>query len=146
MTATRWWVKMYARWIARVQAVQGQLSLFFQAMSGVGIASGALKYLGAPVWAIAIFVVLLMICMVGYIWLFSEGGVFNQKNRDIQDIGSNYAAPTMAMDDTTIGVAVFVALHNRKPTKEERRMIEEGVKEQWDEYRNGLPEEWFDDD
>lgn len=144
MTAVRWWVKAYARWIARVQAVQGQLNLFFTAMSGVSLASGALKFFGAPTWVIGSFLVFMAGFVVVYTYLYSEGGVWNQQRRDSNDMSTNFAAPTMLMDDVTIGVAAFVALHGRKPSDEEAKMIEEAVGEQWGKYRNGIDIEKYD--
>jgi len=137
-TAERWWVKAFARWMARVQTVQGQLSLLFQGMSGVGIASGALKYLGAPLWMITILFILFVAGVITYIYVYAEHGVHNQKNRDLNDIGNNFAQPINYIDDVLIGVAVFAAQHGREPTDDELATITETVREQWDEYRDGM--------
>lgn len=146
MTAVRWWVRGYARWIARVQAVQGQLNLFFTAMSGTSLASGALKYLGAPTWVIGLFVLLLGVLVVGYTYAYSEGGVWNQQRRDSNDMSANHVAPQVLMDDVLTGISTFAAVHGRMPNEEEREVIESAVADQWGEYRNGINIEEYDAD
>lgn len=144
MTATRWWVKMAARWLARVDGVKGQVQMFSLAVTAFSTFSIMLQGFGmgsvVPYLGVAMVVV-----GVVYTYYFTEGGVWNQMARDRQDLSTNYAGPTMAMDDVTIGVATFVAMQGRKPTPEEREMIQDAVREQWDEYRSGLPPEWFDE-
>jgi len=137
-TAERWWVRRAARWMARVQTVQGQLALLFQGMSGVGIASGALKYLGLPTPVIAGLFSLFVGGVVGYVYVYSEHGVHNQKERDMSDISTNYSQPVNYIDDVIIGAAVFAAREGRKPDAEERQAIEEAVEEQWIKYRDGI--------
>lgn len=144
MTANRWWVKAIARWLARIDGVKNHVQMFSLAITAFSTFSIMLQGFGlghvVPYLGVAAIVL-----GVVYTYLYTEGGVWNQVARDRQDLSTNYAGPTMAMDDVTIGVAAFVAMQGRKPTAEERQMIEEGVKEQWMEYRNGLPAEWFND-
>lgn len=121
MTAQRWWVRVYARWIARVQAVQGQLNLFFTALSGTSLASGALKYFGAPSWLIAAFLVALAGLIVAYVYLYSEGGVWNQKERDQKDLSTNYIGPGKAMD---------MLLQGRQ-----RAVLAQAIDEEWGDGR-----------
>jgi len=84
-----------------------------------------------------------VIGLVTHAYLFSEGGVWNQVARDRSDMSTNYSGPTMKMDDTLIGVAVFAAVNGRKPDKDEVEMIEDAVDEPWQNYRNGVA---LDDD
>jgi hypothetical protein len=51
----------------------------------------------------------------------------------------------MLMDDVQIAIGTFVAVHGRKPTESERQEIEQAIKEQWEGYRHGLPEEYLDE-
>jgi len=137
MTANRWWVRLAARWLARIDGVTGQIqmvSLSVTAFSTFGILlqnyglGGLVPYLGA---AAAVG------CLV-YVYLYTEGGVWNQVAKDRQDLSTDFSGPTMKMDDTLIGVAVFAAIHERPPTKEEIETIETAVDGQWKEYRDGV--------
>lgn len=144
MTATRWWVKVIARWLARIDGVKGQVQMFSLAVTAFSTFSIMLQGFGMGYLVPYVGIVAVVVGVI-YTYLYTEGGVWNQVARDRQDLSTNYAGPTMAMDDVTIGVATFVAMQGRKPTPEERAMIQASVKEQWDEYRDGLPAEWFDD-
>lgn len=137
MTADRWWVRAAARWIARIDSVQGQLGLVFQAMTGVSLASGALKYFGLS-QLVPWFLASTMAFVVVYAYLYSEGGVWNQVSRDKQDLSTNFAGPTMRIDDELTGCAVFAAVHGREPTAEEREAIASAVDKPWQEYREGI--------
>lgn len=137
MTAQRWWVRLGARWLARVGGVSEHLRLGMLVLTGVSTATLTLQQYGHGRLAWPLIAVL-GAGMVIYTYLYTEGGVWNQVARDRQDLSTNYAAPTMLMDDVTIGVAAFVALQGRKPTTEERAMIEAAVREQWEEYRDGI--------
>lgn len=144
MTAQRWWVRIAARWLARIDGVSGQLRLAMLGLTGISTATLTLRSYGHGEYAWPLIGVIAAGTVV-YTYLYTEGGVWNQMARDRQDLSTNYAGPRMAMDDVTIGVAAFVAMQGRKPTPEERDMIESAVKEQWDEYREGVPKEWLDD-
>jgi len=136
-TAERWWVRLAARWLARVDGVSGQLRLAMLVMTGLSTATITLKQYGHgnlawPLIAVSGVVMLL------YTYLYTEGGVWNQVQRDKKDMSTNYSNPLMLMDDTLIGISAFVAIEGRKPTEEEREMIEEAVREQWADYRDGV--------
>lgn len=137
MTAERQWVRFGARWIARVDSVKGHLSLVFQGMSGVGIASGALKYLGLGDF-IAPFLAILAVSLLGYAYLYSEGGVWNQVSRDRSDMSNNFATPRDVIDDTLIATGVFAAMHGRQPKDDEIAVISDSVRSQWETFRNGI--------
>lgn len=137
MTATRWWVRMAARWIARLDSVKSHLNLVFQAMTGVSLASGALKYFGMT-WAVGPFIAFVAGGVLVYAYLYAEGGVWNQVSRDRTDMSSNFSGPNQLMDNPQIGCAVFAAVHGRRPDEEERKTIHDAVKDQWLEYRDGV--------
>jgi len=137
MTANRWWVRLIARWLARIDGVKGQIQMFSLAVTAFSTFSIMLQGFGLGhivpyLGGVAVLVGTL------YVYLYTEGGVWNQVARDRQDLSTNFSGPTMAMDDTLIGISAFVAVNGRKPTKKEREMIEDAVKEQWDEYRDGI--------
>lgn len=136
MTAERWWVRFGARWIARIDSVQGHLGLVFQGMTGVSITSGALKYFGAT-WAVGPFLAITAICLLAYAYLYSEGGVWNQVSRDKNDMSTNFSGPNMLIDDILIATGVYAAIHGRPPDEEEQEALRSAVKGEWNQYRNG---------
>lgn len=73
-----------------------------------------------------------------FTYLYTEGGVYNQQKRDHADIGTNYAGPTMRIDDELIGAAVFAAIHRRPPDDDEQAAIAEAVDRPWQAYRDGI--------
>lgn len=145
MTATRWWVKTAARWLARFDGVSGQVKMGSLAVTAFSTFSIMLQNFGlghfVPYIGVAAFVFFIV-----YTYYFTEGGVWNQMARDRVDLSTNYAGPTMRMDDELIGLAVFAAVHERPPTDDERQAISEAVDGGWHDYRDGLSEEYFSDD
>lgn len=137
MTANRWWVKTLARWIARVNGVQAHMRLAMLALTGVSTATLTLQQYGYGSYAWPM-IAALAVAMLAYTYLYTEGGVWNQVSRDSVDLSTNFAGPSMAIDDTLTSVAVFVAIHGRKPSKEELEMIEGAIREPWEEYRDGI--------
>lgn len=145
MTATRWWVKILARWLARIDGVKGQVQMLSLAVTAFSTFSIMLQGFGLGHFVPYVGVVAVILGVV-YTYLYTEGGVWNQVARDRQDLSGNYSTPTMLMDDVCIGIGQFVAENGRKPTDDERQMIQEAVKEQWQEYRHGIPEGYLNDD
>lgn len=137
MTAERWWVRFGARWIARIDSVQGHLALVFQGMTGVGVASGALKYYGLEQFT-GPFIALVALGVLLYAYLYSEGGVWNQVSRDKSDMSNNFATPRDVIDDTLIASGVFAALHGRQPTQDEQDNIYNAVRTPWEGFRDGI--------
>jgi len=137
MTANRKWVKFIARWLARVDGVTGQIRLAMLSLTGISTMSLSLREFGYShlVWPI---VSIMAIGLAVYTYLYTEGGVWNQVSRDKSDLSNNYAAPSMAIDDMVIGVAVFVAINGRPPTPEEKQLIVDSVTDMWRDQREGL--------
>lgn len=137
-TAVRWWVRMYARWMARVKGVQGQLSLLFQGMSGVGIASGAMKYLGAPLWVIGVLAVLFIVGLVWYVYTFSEEGIWNQVQRDRRDLSNNFAGPNGYIVSRIQAKAIVAGLQGAELSDEQEKAIEAMATEEFEALRDGV--------
>jgi len=137
MTAERAWVRFGARWIARVDSVKSHLALVFQGMTGVGVASGALEYLGLG-HLVGPFIAGLAVVLLAYAYFYSEGGVWNQVSRDRSDMSNNFATPRDVIDDTLIAVGVFAAINGREPEQEELEEIQDAVRSQWEEFRHGI--------
>lgn len=137
MTATRWWVRIAARWLARIDGVSGQIRLFSLAVTAFSTFSLVLQNVGLGSLVPYVGVAGVSGGLV-YAYLYTEGGVWNQVARDRQDMAGNFAGPSVAIDDTVIGVATFAAIHGRKPDAEERAVIADAVREQWDDLRDGI--------
>jgi hypothetical protein len=137
MTAQRWWVKLFARWQARVDSSLQEINLGLRMISSGGIGSAALTYLGHR-WLVIPFLASMLLAIMVYAYLTFEGGVKNQVARDRADMIGNFASPGNMIDDVLIGVAVFSAVHNRQPKDEELEMIIDTVRKQWEEYRDGI--------
>lgn len=137
MTAERWWVRYAARWLARIDGVSGQLRLAMLGLTGISTASLTLKQYGHGQYAWPL-IITLSLGMLVYTYLYAEGGVWNQVSRDRADLATNYAGPTMKMDDEIIGAAVFAAMHGRPPEPEEYDAIRQAVDQPWQEYRHGI--------
>lgn len=97
MTADRWWVRLAARWLARVEAVAPMVRMGMLSMTGLSTALIGLKQYGYDEYARPLIAVVVVGTLV-FTWYYTEGGVFNQKNRDWTDMGDNYSGPTMLMD------------------------------------------------
>lgn len=138
MTAVRWWVKLYARWIAKIQSVQGQLNLFFTALSGVSLASGALKYFGLSTELIIMFLVILTIVLVLYTHLYSIGGVWNQVQRDKRDLSNNFAGPNGYIVSRIKAKAFVAGMQGEPLTDEQEQAIEEVAREEFEQLRDGV--------
>lgn len=137
MTADRAWVRFGARWIARIDSVKSHLNLAFTAMTGVGIASSALKYFGLTAlvpWFIGATAAGILV----YAYYYSEGGVWNQVSRDRQDMSNNFSTPRDVIDDTLIATGMFAAQEGRPPDDEEADAIYTAVRGQWEEFRDGI--------
>lgn len=136
MTATRWWVKAFARWQARIDAIKGQIqaaslavtafSTFSLVLQGFGLGR-YVPYLGA----------VLAILGPTYAYLFFEGGVWNQVSRDRADMSSNFAGPAGRISTEMNGRTLTAGMKERPLTEEERRAIKSEADAVFEEYRDG---------
>lgn len=137
MTAVRWWVKVAARWLARIHGVKAHVQMVSLAVTAFSTFSIMLQGFGLGRWVPYLGVGAFLGGIV-YTYLYTEGGVWNQVSRDRADLSGNYAPPTMLMDDVCIGIGQFVAEHGREPTQDELDMIERAIRRQWSQYRDGI--------
>jgi len=142
MTAQRWWVKWFSRWLARVDGVNMQLRLLFLAMTGYGVVLNTLARYNLGGVALE-FLGVTSLFLVVYTYLYNEGGVRNQVSRDRQDLSNNFVGPTMRLDDELIARAVLAAQKGDQLTDQEREAISQELDAAWTEYRDGLPEDYF---
>lgn len=144
MTAVRWWVRLFARWQARIDAVKGQIQAASLAVTAFSTFSLVLQGFGLGRFVLPLGVALSVVGPA-YAYAFFEGGVWNQVSRDRADMSTNFAGPAMKMDDIVTAAGVFAAVHGRPPTEDEAETIERAVHEQWAEFRDGLDAAELDD-
>jgi len=143
-TGTKNVVRVGARWVARVNGVRGHLALAFQAMTGVGVVSGALKYYGLGNLA-PFFIALTGAGMLAFAYLYTEGGVWNQVSRDSVDLSSNFTSPSDLLAHR-IGAQHFAYLAwlqqaNGEAPDDFERIREDLVKlteDEWARLRDGV--------
>jgi hypothetical protein len=136
-TADRWWVRVAARWLARVDGVSGQLRLAMLVMTGLSTATVALQNAGLQRFALPLIGVT-GVGLAAFAYVYTEGGVWNQMARDRADMSSNYATPQARISTEMTAAALFAALEGRPPTEREREAIEEAARERFDAYRDGV--------
>jgi hypothetical protein len=144
MTAQRWWVRLFARWQARVDAVQGQIQAVSLAVTAFSTFSLLLQssghgdlvpYLGA----------VLAIIGPGYAYLFFEGGVWNQVSRDRADMSGNFAAPNARIACEMNGRTWTAGVLGRELEDGEREAIKSEADAVFSEYRDGYELDEEDD-
>jgi hypothetical protein len=137
MTANRWWVKVAARWLARVDGVSGQIRVFSLAVTAFSTFSLVLQNSGRGELVTPLGVVL-AVGLPAYIYVYAEGGVWNQVSRDKQDMSTNYAGPTLRIDDEHIARGIIAGQKGEQLSEEEREAIKAELDETFAEYRDGI--------
>lgn len=137
MTANRWWVKMAARWLARIDGVSGQLQLAMLIMTGLSTATLTLKSYGYSQFAGPLIAVTGVAGLV-FAYLYTEGGVWNQVNRDRQDLSTNFAQPSYRINDELLARGFLAAFKGRELSQEERSAIQDELDEAFADYRDGI--------
>ena len=137
MTANRWWVKLAARWLARVDGVSGMIRLAMLGLTGLSTATLTLRQYGHGEYAWPLIGVVSGGVLV-FTYLYTEGGVWNQMARDRKDLSSNFAGPSMRMENELIARGILAAQENRALSEEERTAIKRELDEAFEEYRDGI--------
>lgn len=137
MTANRWWVKLAARWLARVDGVSGMIRLAMLGLTGLSTATLTLRQYGHGEYAWPLIGVVSGGVLV-FTYLYTEGGVWNQMARDRKDLSTNFAGPSMRMENELIARGILAAQENRELSEEERTAIKRELDEAFEEYRDGI--------
>ena len=137
MTATRWWVKLAARWLARVDGVSGMIRLAMLGLTGISTATLTLRQYGHGEYAWPLIVAIGVGTLV-FTYLYTEGGVWNQMARDRQDLSTNFAGPSMRMNDEMIARGILAAQEKRELSAEEREAIQLELDHAFQEFREGI--------
>lgn len=139
MTANRWWVRLFARWKAKITAVQPDINLFFNMVRTVAIVSGIMTFFSWPAWSIVLLMGGMIAGVLLYAHIYSEGGVWNQTMRDKRDYSNNFAGPNGRIVQE-IGARSFLAgMLGRELTDEEREAIAAEADASFEELRDGVP-------
>ncbi|QLG28723.1 hypothetical protein HUG10_14760 [Halorarum halophilum] len=137
MTATRWWVKLAARWLARVDGVSGMIRLAMLGLTGISTATLTLRQYGHGEYAWPLIAVISVGTLV-FTYLYTEGGVWNQMARDRQDLSTNFAGPSMRMNDEMIARGILAAQEKRELSAAERDAIQRELDHAFEEFREGI--------
>lgn len=136
-TAERWWVALAARWLARIDAVSGQLRLLMLGVTGASTGLVALDAYGLRGWAIPLLTAA-GLAMLGYTYAYAEGGVWNQVQRDKNDMSSNHAHPGHVIDDSLIGRSVAAAIQGEPLDEDQREAVRRELADGFEEFRDGV--------
>lgn len=137
MTATRWWVKGAARWFARLDGVSKHLQLAMLGLTGVSTMSIGLQDYGLERFTGPIILALAVVGLL-FTYYYTEGGVWNQVNRDRNDLSDNYADPRGRINTELTSRALYAALEGRELTDAERKHIKAELDDAFSEYRDGI--------
>jgi len=122
MTATRWWVKRLARWIARVNGIRAHIQMVSLAVTAFSTFSIMLQGFGLGHLVLYLGVAGLAGGIV-YTYYYTEGGVWNQVNLDRQELSGNWLGPNGAIQAEANMRAWLAAQKGRELTDEERDAI-----------------------
>jgi hypothetical protein len=137
MTATRWWVRLAARWLARIDGVSAQLRLAMLALTGLSTATLSLQSYGYGHLAIPLIAVVTVLGTV-YTYLYTEGGVWNQMGRDRQDLSANWAGPNSAIQGVMTARSMAAARKGEELTDAERKAVDREMLDAFETYRDGV--------
>lgn len=137
MTADRWWVRLAARWLARIDGVSNQLRLAMLGLTGLSTATLTLRSYGHGKYAWPLIGVVVLVTIV-YTYAYTEGGVWNQKGRDRQDMSANWAGPNSAIQGEITGRSLAAARKGEPLNEAEREAAREERRETFEEYREGI--------
>jgi hypothetical protein len=137
MTAQRWWVRLAARWLARVDGVSGMIRLAMLGLTGISTATLTLRQYGHGEYAWPL-IFTVGLGTLAFTYLYTEGGVWNQMSRDRQDLSNNFAGPSMRMNNELIARGVLAAQEKRELSAQEREAIKAELDHAFEEYRDGI--------
>ncbi len=141
-TATRWWVRMAARWLARIDGVSGQLRLAMLVMTGLSTATLTLRQYGHGEWAWPLIAVTAVL-MLGFTYGYTEGGVWNTMARDRRDLSNNFAGPNARIVTEMTARGWLAGRKGEALSERERDAIAAELDAAFSDYRDGveLPED-----
>lgn len=137
MTADRWWVRRAARWIARVNGVKAHIQMASLAVTAFSTFSIMLQGFGLGRF-VPYFGLLSAVIGVLYTYLYTEGGVWNQVQRDQADMSNNYADPNSRINAEMSTRALVAALQGNALDDGQREALEDELEDAFGELRDGV--------
>lgn len=136
-TAKRWWVRMAARWLARVDGVSGQLRLAMLIMTGLSTATLTLRQYGYGRYAWPL-IAITGLAMLVFTYLYTEGGVWNTMARDRRDLSNNFAGPNARIANEMLLRAYLAAEQGEELSESQIELIQEELDNAFFELRDGV--------
>lgn len=137
MTADRWWVRWFARQLARLDGASGQVRLFSLAVTAFSTFSIMLQNFGLGNLVPYVGVTGLVGGWV-YVYYYTEGGVWNQMARDRQDMSGNWAGPNGLIQAKMTARTLAAAELGRELTAAERAATDAEAEAVFVEHRDGV--------
>lgn len=137
MTATRWWVRKTARWLARINGVKSHIQMLSLAVTAFSTFSIMLQGFGLGQY-VPWFGVVSVAFGVVYTYLYTEGGVWNQVQRDQADLSNNYADPNAKINTEMSARALVAALQAGELNDEQREALKTELDDAFDDLRDGV--------
>lgn len=137
MTATRWWVKRLARWIARVNGIRAHIQMVSLAVTAFSTFSIMLQGFGLGRYVPAFGIGAALVGVV-YTYLYTEGGVWNQVQRDQADLSNNYADPNARINSELSARAIAAALQAEELSETQQAALRSELDDAFGELRDGV--------
>lgn len=137
MTATRWWVRLAARWIARINGVRSHVQMVSLTVTAFSTFSIMLQGFGLGNY-VPWFGGGLLVVGVLYTYLYTEGGVWNQVQRDQAELSNNFADPNARINTEMSARALVAALQADELSPEQRAALEAELETAFGELRDGI--------
>jgi hypothetical protein len=137
MTATRWWVKRLARWIARVNGIRAHIQMVSLAVTAFSTFSIMLQGFGLGRYVPAFGIGATLVGVV-YTYLYTEGGVWNQVQRDQADLSNNYADPNARINSELSARAIAAALQAEELSETQQAALRSELDDAFGELRDGV--------
>jgi len=137
MTAQRWWVKVAARWMARVDGVSRQIRMVSLGVTAFSTFSLLLQSSGHGELIMPLGVGLALGSPV-YIYLFTEGGVWNQVARDRRDLSNNFAGPNARISNEMLARSLAAWDKGDELSAEERELLQDELNAAFFDLRHGV--------
>lgn len=137
MTANRWWVKKIARWLARINGVKAHIQMVSLAVTAFSTFSIMLQGFGLGRFVPVVGIGAVLVGVV-YTYLYTEGGVWNQVQRDQADLSNNYADPNARIVTELSARGLTAGMQGEELSPEQREALQEELDSAFVDLRDGV--------